>query len=235
MIDFTQSILLDAIEHKLLDGFMFEHEGQAAVMDYSQGEPGIRPAVATDADTDVAFFGIAVGQVMTDFDAPMIQKIVGAASVQLKKAPIAGQLAVLDDTGAHLTVVAAGTAPAAGEVSVDGDVLTMNAAEVGKKFTVVMRYTLTARESAARQGHNPPGNAGPQQNGRMGVVRAGRLATDQWDASADWSKAGLAGNEVRVGANGKFTVGGSGVVVPVQVVTKRPGIDGEFLVINFRA
>ncbi len=80
----------------------------------------------------------------------------------------------------------------------------------GTVIQVTYMYNLTVNEAQLLTGDGVPATLPAQVTGTIGVIRRGLIYTSMFDPSVNWSS----NPTITVGANGRFTSGGSGAVVP---------------------
>lgn len=133
---------------------------------------------------------------------------------------------VYDNTaGSAMTIVTAAPTTGQVEVAAGSTLLTFNSAQAGHSVTAYYRYNLTAAQSIGLQGTILPGGDSGAILNVVGVLIAGDVYTDQWDASVAWTGNPVA---VKLSTAGLFTVGGSGISVPGRVI-HAPTSDDPFL------
>jgi len=139
-----------------------------------------------------------------------------------------GTIYVYDNTTASSLTVQTAASPATGfiQYTVGSTLLTLNSAQAGNSITVYYRYNLTAAQSVGLQGTILPGGDSGAILNVVGVLIAGDIYTDQWDASVAWTTNPVV---VTLGTTGLFTVGGSGIKVPNGRVIHAPTSDDPFL------
>lgn len=178
------------------------------------------------------FVGASLAQPLTLFNFPKIEQLTVNASnqVTIAKAPLAGTLRVVNAAG---TALAAGTpASNVGDYSISGQVITVNVALAGQVVTITYQYAPTTVEARTLQGDTQPGGAASLTTGTVGVIEAGTIFTSEYDTTVNWATLNPA---VKVGANGKFTIGGSGAVVPNARVVQIPSATDSLLGLYFSA
>lgn len=223
MLDFSRTKILESHEPPVQAGYTVTAEGQALVADYTGGVFGLRPSTATSTDR---FYGVSISQQMTILEFPEIVTFVSTGSYTLPHTPIGGSVLVWNETaGSALTTDGAG--PDAGEYVLTGNVITTNAAQDGATIRVQYRYSPTTLEAQGLQGDIPPGGAASFILGTMGSIVKGQIATSVYDTSVNWN---VANPVLKLGAAGRFTLGGSGADVPNAVIVSLPSSDDPYLV-----
>lgn len=180
------------------------------------------------------FVGVSLAQPVTLLNFPKVETLTANASsvVTLAKTPIGGTLRVIaaEDNSA-LTAGDPATTATAYAVS-NGKTITTHASRVGKAATFFYHFTPSTLEARTLQGDTQPGGAASLTTGTVGVIRAGYVQTTEFDTTVDWS---ASNPDVRVGANARFTIGGSGAVVPNAQVRQVPSSTDGMLGVYFSA
>lgn len=209
-------------------GALFEDEGMASVFVKEGDQTVVRPSTGAAGEI---FAGISQSRNAPPIFLPHVVDGIKAVAegLELPRTPIAGQILVRLD-GSAATIVA-GAPAAAGEVQLQGVDITYHADDLGKEVAYQMMYEPTVTEARQIKGDVPVGGLPSSAQGVIGLVKEGDVATTYFDASADWSGV-LA--EVKLGADGLFTVGGSGATVPNCVVASAPSAANPTLVLSLR-
>lgn len=220
MIYFPQTRVHVSQEFPVAAGFSVAAEGQALVGVTDGGVFGVKPS--TGAANEV-FVGVAVSQQITITSKTRVERHIVPVSltITLDRTPQSGQLSVYNHTTG--AVVPAGS----GGWSIAGNVLTLPSI-AGNEISVYYRYAVTANESRALQGDIFPGGAAGFVVNQVGVFKNGTVFTDQFDPTVDWNASNPV---VRCGANGQFTIGGTGTIVDCTIV-QVPSADSAFLGLN---
>ena len=229
MLHFELSKIMDSTERTVANGATVTAEGQALVNDAVNG--GVKPATGA---ANEQFAGVAFAQQITPTAFPKVETLIAASSeVTIGETPLASTLLVKRaDTGA---VLAAGTPSGdATKYSISGKVITVNSALNGVGIVVAYRYAPTTLQVKIAQGDIPPGGAAALLIGRVGVITKGDIVTTEFDTSVDWTTVTSAA-PITLGANGLFTIGGSGGTVAGAYVTQLPVDSSPFLGIHFTA
>lgn len=213
-------------EHRKVEtGAQIAEEGQALVNVKEGLETVVRPSTGAAGEV---FAGVSLTRNTPPHVLPWVGEAVVPASltVELPRLPISGQIMV-KLAGVKATIVA-GVPAAAGEVQLVGSRLSFHADQQGAEYFIQMAYEPTLAEAAQLLGNMPIGGISAQVQGVVGVVTRGDVATTFYDASADFQGA----LQVKLGADGRFTVGGSGVTVPNAVVITAPSAENTALVLR---
>ncbi len=227
MLYFPKSRFQVSHEVAVAAGATVTAEGQALVASTVAGVFGAAPSSNSAGEV---FLGVAVAEQLTLTSLPKVEQFVqGAGNTQtLSRTPSGGTLLVYDVTAG--AVIAAG----AGGWSLTGAFLSLDAGTNGHTVRVFYRYAPTTLEAQAVQGDIRPGGAAALQLNQVGVVKSGIIYTSEYDTAVNW----LAANPViKLGANGRFTIGGTGTTINGVVISAphSNGPDGAFLGIEFSA
>jgi len=229
MILFPSSNLRASEELKVAVGSTITAEGQALIADNTGGVFGVKPSTGA---ANEQFVGIAVSQQLTLLYVPAKEQLVQgvANTITLGHAPAASSLLLTDSTDG--TVQAAGNpGTTADTYSISGNVITLHAGNVGHTYTASYRYSPTTVEALYIMGSIPAGGAAGLTLGSVGVVKQGTVITSEYDTAVDWSAANVV---VKLGANGVFTIGGTGTTVNATVV-EVPSTSSPYLGLSFVA
>jgi hypothetical protein len=195
-------------------------EGQALVSQLVNGVVAVKPS--TGAANTEQFMGIAVSQQMTITSMTKVEDIVQPSSntVTLDFTPSSGTLSVYDQTAG--AVIASG----AGGWTLSGNVVTLQAGTAGHSLTFYYRYAPTSLQSEQIQGDIYPGGPAGNVVNQVGIMRNGVVYTSEYDTTVNWN---VALPVVSLGANGRFTIGGSGAVLNGARVIAVPTSTSAFL------
>jgi hypothetical protein len=184
-------------------------EGLALMADNTGGVFGAKATAG--ASTDV-FLGIAVSQQISLGNQVKVESFVQGVSntVVLARTPVASTLGVWDVTAG------AAIATGGGGWTLSGKTVTLQAGTQGHEIVCYYKFSPSANEARFIQGDVWPGGPAGATLSQIGVAMNGIVYTDQFDTSVDWNANGIA---VKTGANGQFTIGGSGATLArVQVI-----------------
>lgn len=206
----------------------YSREGDVAVVGLSDGDNTNFAGVAMSRSTAISRAVAVVSEVVPDGvveegGAPEV-----ALNITLQNTPLSGQIRVV---GAVTGVIEAGDPSTAvtGMYSISGSTLTFHADQAEEVMTITYAYAPTVAQSIQLTGHGPSVLSANALS-VIGVIKQGDVSTDQFDVTADWST-GLA---VKTGANGLFTTGSAGVVVPGATILRAPSAGSAFLQISLR-
>lgn len=222
MLNFSGSNIVSSTTRKLAAGTGNIGEGLALVAKYENGE--LRVAPSTGASGEI-FVGVSFNNRSIDKTYPVATTRYTADSnglIVLPHAPLPSALKVVDSGGTTLTSAASA---ATGKYVLKGNTLTVDANLV---VDVAYDYSPSVVEALARQGDTWPGIGAVALQGVTGVIEAGDIQTNQFDPTADWSL-----KTVKLGANGRFTTGGSGVTLTGVIITQIPVEGGNVLGLRF--
>ncbi len=218
MIYFPLTKLVDSAEAVVSATANITAEGQALV----KVAGGVAPAAGA---ADEIFAGFAVLGVsaapLPALYATKVESFVvpGSGIVRLGQTPVAGQLAVFNNTSG--APVAAPTV--AGQ--------TVTGLTVGNTVTVTYKYAVTVIQSRALQGDVQPGGYAGAYVGQAGLAKRGLIFTDQFDAAVNWA----AVKEIKLAPNGQLTGdAGTGEALKAYVVSV-PNQEVPFLGLEFSA
>lgn len=213
-------------EHRPIEtGALIADEGIALVFVKEGSDTVVRPANGVAGEI---FAGVSKSRNVAPLFVPFVFEgtVDSASGLELPRLPLAGQTLVRIE-GAAATIVG-GAPAAAGEVQIDGQQVNYHADDDGKSQTVQFMYEPTVTEARTFKGDVAIGGLSSTAQGIIGLITKGDIATTYFDASADFTGA----LEVNLGADGKFTVGGSGVKVPGVTVQSAPSADNPCLVLR---
>lgn len=217
-------------ERPLLPGVTIDAEGSALVAGYSAGVFGVQESTGGAGEV---FVGVSLSRPLSPATVPVIEVLTIPVSgiVTLKAVPLAGQTRVTrNDTGAAFTIV--GVAPAAPtEAQPTGQTVVFQAALSGVTVTVTYVRSLTVAQAIMLQGNQDIGGPAGAYFGQVGVITRGDIYTTEFDTLADWT---TSPSPVRLASSGRFTIGGTGVVVPGYVISP-PSVGNAFLGLHIAA
>lgn len=222
MLNFSGSNIVSSTTRKLAAGTGNIGEGLALVAKYENGE--LRVAPSTGASGEI-FVGVSFNNRSIDKTYPVATTRYTADSnglIVLPHAPLPSALKVVNAEGTPLT---SDVTVSAGKYVLKGNTLSVEANLV---VDVAYDYSPSVVEALARQGDTWPGIGAVALQGVTGVIEAGDIQTNQFDPTADWSL-----KTVKLGANGRFTTGGSGVALTGVIITQIPVEGGNVLGLRF--
>lgn len=200
-------------------------------------EDGVqKAAVAETASNDDVFLGVAFSQYRAQAQSTKVEEFIipeNGGSVTLASAPVDGAEKVTISIDGEAAINAQAAAPAAaGEVQLEGNVMTFHADDAGKRAKVIYRYNLTVAEleTVPYMGDGVPGIAVSAATDSISIIQKGEIYTDQYDTSVDWNDNA---KDIKLGNNGIFTRGEDATGATVNgVVCHVPTFDCPFLGID---
>lgn len=229
MLNYQHSSFFKTRERDVLPGAVIGEEGVSLVFtkETATGQLAVKPSTGA---ADEVFAGFAMS---TNTPATFAHKVEEAAAISeasfaLARVPVAGQILVKVG-GTALTIAAGEEAPADAasvNLSASGE-LFFHADHAGESLFVQYAYELSASEAAEITGDYYGGshNTASRVYNRVGCVVEGTIATNMFDASADFS--GVI--NPRLGPNGMLTAAGSGTLLTNVVVINAPSAENAFL------
>lgn len=207
-----------SIEQPVAAGATISAEGQALVADTTAGVFGVKPSTGAAGEK---FAGVAASQVINIASLSRVEAYVVPAGnvITLKRTPTGGTLSVYDFTAG--AVIAAG----GGGWTLSGATLTLQASHVGHSIEVYFKYAPTLPESRSLQGDQLPGGPAGVAVSQVGTLRNGPVFTSEFDATVNWN---ATNPTVTLGANGQFTIGGTGTAIQATVI-QAPSAGSPFL------
>lgn len=217
-------------ERPLVAGTTIDAEGSALIAIYTAGVLGVKPSTGA---ANEKFVGFSLSRPLAPTRVPVVEVLtVPANGIVVLKAPIVASTARVTrtDTGAAYTqVVIAPAAATEVQVNVPGSLI-FQTGQAGVVIQVVYQRDLTVAQAIMLQGNQDVGGAAGAYFGQVGMITRGDVWTTEFDTTVDWSSP----TDLRLGAGGKLTLGGSGTVVPGYVLA--PPSDGSgWLGVHFSA
>jgi hypothetical protein len=209
MLNFTLTRAARTFERPISNGYAVTAEGQALVAKRAGGQYGVIPSAGV---ANEEFAGISLSRQTAILYFPAVEEVVVAAgqtSFSLTYAPVAGTIILQNmSTGASLVVTT--------NFTVAGNVVTEAGATVfaGATIRAFYKYAPTVVQAKAIQGDVYPGGPPHELVGSVGVITHGDVFTSEYNTSVDWS---VANPDIKLGANGLFTIGGGGVSLANRV------------------
>lgn len=221
MLQLRNTRLYKSLFENLASGVSIQEEGVPLTFIKENGETKVEIATAGNV-----FAGVALARNLPPHTLPMVETgtVPSSGAGQLTRTPIAGQLLVKID-GVAADVVSG--APAAGEVAVSGTSFEANAADAGKAISFQYHYYPSVLEARSVLGDSPYGGLSANALGTIAVVKQGEIATNFFDASADWS------STLRVAvADGQFVPAGANNAIENVLVKNTPSAGNPFLILS---
>lgn len=228
MIQLSQSRIQLTKEQPLSANAATIEEGMGLQWVMENGQNYVTPGTGASG----VFAGIAWGYFMRPSSAVKVETFTvpttAPYTVTLNQSPNAVSSVSVVSGGAQFTYEAT-TLGAAGEFMVGGtnnQTVTFDAANAGAVVTVTYRYNLTVLQAEQFTGDgytlNPPANV----TGTIGVIQKGTVFVSNFDTSVFWGSGTV--TSITLGANGIFTVGGTGASVNANVFSA-PTADVPYL------
>jgi hypothetical protein len=206
-------------------------ESQALVVAAGAMSQGVMPATGTASDI---FAGFAIaGTSALPFPEAYTNKVEQfvvptGGMITLSEMPVSGQVFVLDTT----------TNTAVTGFTVSG--ANVSGLTVGDTVAVTYKYAMSIIQERALYGDVQPGGYVGAYVGQIGLVTRGDVWITEFNASANWSMAGTAGNMICLAANGQLTLGtpntgSAGNALSNVIVTGIPSMTIPYLGLRFSA
>lgn len=225
MIQLRDLRLIKVLTETLASGVSISEEGLAMAFVKENGETKVLPSTGAAGEK---FAGVVIARNTPPTTMPIVEKVVFNSSgvATLKKAPVAGQLLV--KTGSAAMTIVAGTPSAATEVAIDGNTLSTVVANAGTEAYVQYQYAPTVAEAQTVLGSLPYGGLAANLVSTVAVVKQGSVATNMYDASADWTDA----LHAKLGAGGKFVPATAATGLANVTVKNSPNEGNPFLILD---
>jgi hypothetical protein len=227
MLQFPNTRVIASTERPVAAGAVIDQEGKALVADWTGGVFGVKKSTGAAGEQ---FVGASVNMLMPVTELPFGETLTQDATntITLANTPIAGTILLVDTNSG--TVQTAGSPSTANQYSISGKVITLNSAQTGHKYSVAYRFAPTVAQAIATYGNVHPGGPAGQYLGQIGVITQGDVYTTEYDTTVDWSVGGV----VKLGANGLFTLAGSGVSLSNVTIIKAPAAGNAVLGLEIR-
>lgn len=224
MIQLRDLRLIKVLNETLASGTVISEEGVALAFVKENGETKVIPSTGAAGEK---FAGVAIARNTPPHTVPVVEKVVfnSTGVATLRKAPVAGQLMVKVGNSA-LTIVAAATDVT--EVAISGTTLTTAAANAGVEAYVQYQFAPTVEEAQTVLGSLPYGGLAANLVNVVSAMKQGSVATNMYDASADWTDALYA----KLSAGGKFAPATAATGLANVTVKNSPNEGNPFLVID---
>jgi len=222
----------NTVERPVAAGQTISAEGAALITAYSSGLFGVKNSGGASTDK---FAGVSMSRPISATQAVKMESLtVASGKVTLAASAVVGSVRVVPAGGSAYTV-ATGAPSGATEVQhTSGAPTTLtfySTGENGKVVTVTYLTELTVAQQTMIQGNQDAGGPAGAYLGQIGVITKGDVYTDQFVTTVDWT---TDPKDLRVGASGKFTIGGSGSLVPGYII-QVPTVDSPILGIHINA
>lgn len=232
MLLFSASRIENSVERPVAAGQVISAEGAALMSAYSSGVFGAR--LSAGASTD-KFLGVSINRTISQTQEPVMEQLtVASGTVTLKAAAVVGSLRVVPAGGSAYTVATGAPSGATEAQHTSGAPSTVtfySTGENGKVVTVTYLTDRTVAQQIMSQGNQDAGGPAGLYLGQIGIITKGDIYTDQFVTTVDWAATPL---DLRLGASGKFTIGGSGSLVPGYIL-QIPTVTSPVLGIHINA
>lgn len=228
MLNLKFTRIIETTTRNVVSGVNVDEEGMAMVFEKEGLETKVRPSTGVSGEL---FAGVALGRSCYPYYLPMVQTglIEDDGVVSLLRDPIDTQTMIkVEGDSVPKHIITSGN-PTAAQVLLDGVNAIFNVADKGKKYIAQFKYVPSAAESriaSSGDTHYAPVVSSSLRS--VGLLRKGDISTSNYDASVDWSTV----LTVNLGANGVFTSGGTGTLVPNAVVLNVPNSENAMLTLS---
>lgn len=223
MIYFPLTRIVDSAETVVAPGSNITAEGQALIRVTAAPATGttVSAGAASEVFAGFSVLGVSAAPLPVLYATKVESFVVpGSGIIELAQTPVAGQLAVFDETDN----AAIATPTVVGK--------TVTGLDAGNTVKVTYKYAPTTVQQRALQGDVQPGGYAGAYVGQVGLMKRGTLYTDQFDASKNWAAA----TGIKLAANGQITdQSGTGVAIAGAYVVAVPNQEVPFLGIEFSA
>lgn len=225
MLQLRETRIVRSKHANVVSGEIIGEEGMALVYIKEDGETKVQKSRGVAGEI---FAGVSQSRNSAPATLPYVQEhaVPAGLSIELVRTPIAGQLLV-KVAGVQVTVVNGAPASAA-EVQLAGRNLVFFAGQAGQPAYAQFLYTPTVIEARSVIGDAPIGGLSSTAQSVIGRLLDAEFATNQFDASEDWSDAMF----VKTGPNGTFAVGTTADHIPNVIVKKSPSAGNPFLALS---
>lgn len=204
-------------------GAAISENGQALVNTIVNGKEGVQPSTGAAGEVFVGFAALQTSAApVLPTTVVRVEELVVPASgtIALAKTPLTGTVHVAKAADQSTVTI----------VGVTANVVDVGAANADLLVRVTYRSVLTVAEARAKVGDIQPGGYSGNSVGQVGVGQQGVIYTSTFDTSKDWSAA----TDLKLGANGVLTQGGTGSSIKA-VILHLPSVDYPFLGLRFNA
>lgn len=237
MLNLKNTRFVNSKHLPVLPGTEIADEGIALVAVMHEGKTHVKPSTGVAGEV---FAGVSFSRnVIPQFVSAVVEDVVtGSHRVALGRTPVAGQIFVTATdpaTGDVTPLDVVSGSPAAGEVQIANGNAIVHASVEGQVVKAAFHYVPSATEARMIKGNLGSSQLASSVLEQIGVLTNNQeLSTSYFDASVDWAGATSSGSPqvVKLGADGKFTIGGSGAVVPNCSILAAPGVDSPFLTLS---
>jgi hypothetical protein len=232
MLDLTRCNIFRSKEIAVATGSTITEEGVPLQSTLQNGEEVCSVCASGGSEN---FIGFSYGETFTPLIKSNVESaVIPAASpytITLEKTNIiAAQIFIYDETDA---AALAEDTLATGKFSIvdSTGVVTFHSAQAGNTVTITYRYTPTVAEVAAENDSPIYRPSGSDVLGQIGVILAGEVYTDKYDASISW-ESGVTTINVGTGLITNSNSSPGGVAITCDIIHV-PDVANPFLGIRF--
>lgn len=221
MLQLRETRLIRSLPELLLPGVDAPLEEGGALV-YVKGADGETYVRTSTGNAGEIFAGVGFGRQMPPQLVPISDSVVVDASlvVTLPRTPFGDQLSFVDPITNTLVDPSA--------YSVQGALVTFDAALKDKQLSYVLRFVPTVDEARALLGDMPFGGNAFGNLGAINSLKQGTVGTSMFDASGDWTKA----MGVKLAAGGLLAAAKNAAeAIPGVVVKNSPNVGNPYLVL----
>ncbi len=230
MYEASNTFIQDTITRKIAAGEKFTESGIVASYTRENGELEVR--LSRGAATE-EFAGITLTRSVPP---AILHKVIEAVvpssnQIDLGRTPIIDQHIVkIDNVKAEM--VADAETLAAGKYTLVGDIAFFHADDQDKEVFVQMAYEPTVSEAREVLGDSPIGGLSETITDVVTLITKGQVGVNMFDASCDWNATDVL--HPKMGANGVFTLDGSGKELSNVYIVTAPSSESACLVVEIR-
>lgn len=230
MLDLNHCRIEASKEIPIVPAYTVVEEGLALISIISGGVEKVRLSAGAGVGR---FAGFSYGETLTPITKSYVEtRTIPAASTYTitlaKNNLVASNIFVYDNTDG--AAMAEDTLANGKFECVDATgILTFHSSDAGHSVTITYRYTPTATELTAEDKLLFTAQSANEVLSSVGVIMAGEVFTDKFDAAVDWSTA----TDIEAGTSGIVTAGGSTIDIPNCKVIYVPTADYPFLGLRF--
>lgn len=231
MLNINASTLMETRPGTLASGVTACDEGTALVFVLENGVGRFKPSAGV---ANEVFAGVALGNPAPVTRTNRVEEIVVPAqspyTITLARAPLANPLVVVKAAGANAKATLAyhASTVSSTQYTISGSTITVDSSFAGRTIRVQYPYAISAAELIqGPYGYDSNRVTDLTSVPAMGVITVGEVFVDNFDPASDWETWGGA-TPVKLGANGIFTLGGSGVAIDAAVISV-PAVGNGFL------
>lgn len=231
MLNINASTLMETRPGTLASGITTMDEGTALVYVLENGVGKVKPAAG---GANEVFAGVALGNPIMSTQTNRVETftVPGTAPYQIKLArtPVGDPLVVVEanSSGGTKVTLAKNASASATQYAISGNVVTLDSSFAGRTVRAQYAHALTVQELIqGPYGFDSNRVTDLGSVPAVGIISVGEVFVDNFDPLADW-ETWSGSNPVKLAANGKFTLGGSGATVDAAVIAV-PSVASGFL------